>query len=130
MSFYGKGSNCSVYIIDCCIFSVNYFPGVSYYYGMGGDVKVDVCKRRDKHVVTNRYASDENCVRSDPHIVSDGRSAFATPSVFLPDGDTRGDINVLAKLGASVDNYSAEMTYIKSFAYLGGVGYLYVRLFR
>lgn len=77
---------------------------------MAWHIAIHVTIGRNQHVIINGNLTNNRCVNSYPHAVTNGGHTFTTASVFLPDGDPFMDITVLADDGVRIDSDAINMS--------------------
>ena len=106
-------------ITECSTRSSSDETRVTDYYGTVRHVKVDVSARSDKYVITDSYITDDDRIRTDPHVIADSRGTLPLTAELGTDNDTGGNVNVIADDRLRVNDDTTEVRKVKTLADLG-----------
>lgn len=83
-------------VTECSTRSSSDETRVADHYGTVRHVEVDISAGSDKYVITDSYITDDDRIRTDPHVIADSRSTLPLTAELGTDNDTGGNVDVIA----------------------------------
>ena len=88
-------------------------------------IEVNITIGCNQYITAYCYFTHNNGICSYPDIVSDSWRYCSFTSIFLPDCNTRCNVDILSQNSLRIYHNRTEMTEVKPLAYFGFFRYLY-----